>query len=530
MKIINPFLILFLIVFSASVVNASDESQRPRDFLFNLDRKIYSLSEKTESIEMANRLRKITNSLTRFMAIKGITFDSKIKAGKALNGSDLELLYRFITTYRNLMIQAQINLVPVAPTSTPEQNLLYLHNHLKILQSLKTVHRAFFRPDAMRLQIHNAFRKAEQKSVNRDEVLSLINNFSSTNNQRRLRKIYKDLIVNGQSLSAEGEELVRLINRNSLSTNFHKSDFINIWTHTFFDGLARFGNDLEYMLSKGFGNVMGEIKFRKGFLYKHKEAHDKFKATLLPLDIIIERSPFALTDMTIPGHWTHPAIWLGTEEQLKELGLWDHPIFKPYQKMISEGRNVLEALRPGIEINPLTSYFNTDEILHMRVPGLLNDKKRMLAIYERGLSHFGQQYDFNFDSSSTDVIVCSELIFQAFGNINWNLDKVLGRHSITPDNVAEIMFYQDSPVKFVDIMGVNENKEIYHLQKEDVAQYMNFSIDKERTKLAGTNMFNKTITECSVRQTRIRVGSRREKHLKIHTCKDKLKPAVYTAE
>ncbi|MFT6604248.1 MAG: hypothetical protein ACJARO_001767 [Bacteriovoracaceae bacterium] len=375
--------------------------------------------------------------------------------------------------------------------------------------------------------MHNAFRKAEQGSVKRDELLDLLHKVTSKENQEALKQLYKEFYLNGTSNSEGTDKLYRLISVNTLSKNFEETPFINIWTYTFFDKLGRLGTEFEYLLSKGFGNVMGEVKFRKGFLYENKEALYEFKDKLMPLDIIIERSPFALTDMTIPGHWTHPAIWLGTEKQLKELGLWEHPIFKPYQKMIKEGRNVLEALRPGIQINPLSSYFNTDEILLMRVPNILKDKKRTLAIYERALSHYGQAYDFNFDSSSTDVIVCSELIFQAFGDINWPTDTVLGRHTVTPDNIAELIFYKDSPVDFVTIFGVNQQKSMYELDKSDVASFMGFSLDKEKSLILNQAIYKKSVTECEVKTSRVRVGSRRSKSLKINDCDEVLIPAVY---
>lgn len=500
-----------------------------REQIFKTDRKVYALSKETDPIKRADELRKILNNFTRFIVTKGLKFHTKIKDGKPLSGADLEILYKFIPTYRNILIEAQKDLIPLERMENNEDKLLYLHNHLKVLQSLRTVHMAFFRPDEMRRHIHSAFRKAEQKSVARDEVLKLINQIASKENQKKLRKLHKDLVENGQSLTKESDELIRLINRNGMSHRLEDLGYINIWTHTFFDGLAKFGNDVEYMLSKGFGNVMGEVKFRKGFLYKNQEAHDVFRPRLQPLDIIVERSPFALTDMTIPGHWTHPAIWLGTEKQLRDLGIWDHDVIKPYQKMIKEGRNVLEALRPGIQINPLMSYFNTDEILHMRVPGILKDKKRMLAVYERGLSHFGQKYDFNFDSQSTDVIVCSELIFMAFGDITWPADRVMGRHSVTPDNVAEIIFYENSPVEFVTIFGVNEQKAMYEIDKEDMMHMMGISINKEKTLEDGSKRYNKSVTECNVRTSRLRVGSRREKKLKINVCDEVQKPLIYRA-
>ena len=520
----NVFTILFLVLISLSAETAD---MSPREYIFKTDRQVYSLSLESDPVVKADKLRKIINNFTRFIVIKGMKYEDKIKSGLPLSGSELEVLYRFLPTYRNLLIQAQIDLIPLSRSEEVEDKLLYLHNHMKILQSLRTIHKAYFRSGVMRTQIHNAFRKAEQMSVKRDEVLKLINQVASTENQENLRRLYRDLVLNGQSVSESGDKLVSLIKRNGLSKGFEDSRYINIWTYTFFDGLSRFGNDVEYMLSKGFGNIMGEVKFRKGFLYKNKEALAEFMPRLQPLDIIVERSPFALTDMTIPGHWTHPAIWLGTEEQLKDLGLWDHPIIKPFQDQISKGHHVLEAIRPGIEINPLSSYFNTDEILHMRIPGLLQDKERMLAIYQRGLSHVGQKYDFNFDATSTDVVVCSELIFQAFGDINWPVDKVLGRHSITPDNVVEIIFYEDSPVVFVSIFGINEQKSMYELDKDDMMHMMGISLDKKKSLEDGEKRYNKEVTECNVRSSRVRVGSRRTKRLKITKCDQVLKPIKY---
>lgn len=499
----------------------------PREVIFKTDRQVYSLSTEKDPIERSNKLRRILNSFTRFIVEKGISYEKKLKTGRPLSGSELEVLYRFVPTYRNILIQAQMNLVPLVDKASVQERLIYLHNHLKLLQSLKTIHKAYFRSSIMRAQMHNAFRKAEQGSVQRDELLDLIHSVTSVENQKALKILYSELILNGQSTSANDDKLHDLITRNSLSRGFENASYINIWTYTFFDKLGHLGTKFEYLLSKGFGNVMGEVKFRKGFLYKNTEALEEFKSKLQPLDIIIERSPFALTDMTIPGHWTHPAIWLGTEKQLKELGLWDDPIFRPYQKMISAGRNVLEALRPGVQINPLASYFNTDEILLMRIPGILNDRQRTLAVYDRALSHFGQAYDFNFDSASTDVIVCSELIFQAFGNINWPTDIVLGRHSVTPDNIAELIFYKNSPVEFVTIFGVNQQKSMYELRKEDVAKHMGFSQNRGFFKDFTDNSYNKSVTECKIKSSRVRVGSRRTKSLKINDCDEVLKPAVY---
>ena len=65
----------------------------------------------------------------------------------------------------------------------------------------------------------------------------------------------------------------------------------------------------------------------------------------------------------------------------------------------------------------------------------------------------GKKYDFNFDVNTTDKIVCSELAYVSFPAFDWPTEAVLGRHSISPDNVAQlawnnvplrlVMFYHD---------------------------------------------------------------------------------------
>jgi len=50
----------------------------------------------------------------------------------------------------------------------------------------------------------------------------------------------------------------------------------------------------------------------------------------------------------------------------------------------------------------------------------------------------GKEYDFNFDVNTTEKIVCSELAYVCFPQIDWPTEKTVGRHTISPDNVANL--------------------------------------------------------------------------------------------
>ena len=78
-------------------------------------------------------------------------------------------------------------------------------------------------------------------------------------------------------------------------------------------------------VSKGFGNLTGLVEYRKGKLFNQPEWIAFVLERLEPGDLLLERRPFRLTNKFIPGHFGHVAMYVGTETQLHNLGLWNHP-------------------------------------------------------------------------------------------------------------------------------------------------------------------------------------------------------------
>jgi hypothetical protein len=62
--------------------------------------------------------------------------------------------------------------------------------------------------------------------------------------------------------------------------------------------------------------------------------------------------------------------------------------------------------------------------------------ERRRDIVRQTLRQVGKGYDFNFNVESTDRIVCSELAYHAYAHLSWPTSRVLGRATISPDNVA----------------------------------------------------------------------------------------------
>jgi len=220
----------------------------------------------------------------------------------------------------------------------------------------------------------------------------------------------------------------------------------------FVDALDDLGKSTVGTLSKIFGNGVGLIEIRKGKLWQRQDVERHLLDLLQPLDLLLEKTPFRLTDRFIPGHFGHVAIWMGTYQELKQLGIWEHEIFaedryKAYREMVRKGHSVLEALRTGVELNTLEEFLNVDDLAVLRPVYL--DQEEIPDTLIRAFRQVGKAYDFNFEVETTDKIVCSELAYHVYPGVDWQTDQQLGRFTISPDHVASEALGDSAPLKLV---------------------------------------------------------------------------------
>jgi len=201
------------------------------------------------------------------------------------------------------------------------------------------------------------------------------------------------------------------------------------------DNLRRLGHASTGGLSRIFGNTAGIIEIRSGRLAGNPVVRARVEEAIRPGDILVEKTPFRLTDKLIPGYFGHLAIWLGTEAQLRKLRIWDEPLAAAHREALRDGRRVVEALRSGVQLNTLEHFLNVDDLLVLRDPELEGDRLREHLI--RALRQVGKPYDFNFDVGSSDRVACAELVFLVFTDIPWEAPRRLGRYTISPDRVVD---------------------------------------------------------------------------------------------
>lgn len=203
------------------------------------------------------------------------------------------------------------------------------------------------------------------------------------------------------------------------------------------DAVNFIGARTVYLGSKFFGNTVGMLQSRRGLLYKSQKFLEHVKNMgLQVLDILHEKTPFRATDRFIPGYWGHAAIYVGTEQHLKIYKVWDHPAVVPHHDKIRAGATIIEALRPGVQINSFAHFSDIDDFAVLR----MNENLSYLEVQDhliRAFKQIGKKYDFAFDVESRQEIVCSELQYLTYTNIDFNTSKIIGRQTITVDQVAE---------------------------------------------------------------------------------------------
>lgn len=215
---------------------------------------------------------------------------------------------------------------------------------------------------------------------------------------------------------------------------------------------------VKFNLSKGVGNTMGMVRWRSGKLRDDKAFLTEFSEHLKPGDILLEKTPFALTDKTIPGHFGHAAIYIGTYEQLQDMGALNTPFIRKHLDQIREGKVILEALREGVVLNTVEHFMNIDDVAVLRPNHLEADSMR--TSLDLAMSHFGKKYDFDFNVNTTETIVCSELVYAAYPQIDFITKKVLTSFTISPDDIA-ILASGDSSSPLELTFFAHDGKKVY---------------------------------------------------------------------
>lgn len=429
------FLLITVFLLSQSVALGSD---------------VYKVQSKIDSALKNSKLKvEQAHQLTRDFAAAAVPFHKSLvfdlEEGNPLTGAQLTSLHGLVSSFISLAYRIE------REYEKKEDGFEKLFYGVTLLELIRNTYIQAFRNKKLRVLLND---KDSSFGIEKKELKKYLLNILNKDFLRKvevLYVLYSNEASDNLADTWKGHSRVIEKIKNDEFLKFRKfvlNSTASDWGREFFKFIV-------HHLSGGFGNGAGSIKWRRGHLENNQLVIDKIKATIRPLDIITEKAGFALTDTFIPGHFGHNAIWLGNKKELIEMGIWGE-LPEEIKEGISLGKNILETDRSGTHLKSLEKFMNVDEFAILRFKEGVIQKNQIRKIYKVAVSQLGKKYDFNFDVETTDRLVCSELLYQSFGNINWPTEKYLGRTTISPDNVGSLILYNNSPLEMIYFVAGTE--------------------------------------------------------------------------
>jgi len=161
-----------------------------------------------------------------------------------------------------------------------------------------------------------------------------------------------------------------------------------------------------------------------------------------------------MSNLFLPGFWPHGALYIGEPAERDTCGI--RQVSDGYKSSLAEGINVLEAKKDGVLLRAIEETLQVDAFVVLR-PNLSSE--HIAQALTKGLSHAGKLYDFIFDFSTSDRLVCTEVIYRAYhgvGPIDFSLSTKAGRKCLSAEDFLNQAIAMDW-FKPVILYGVNSN-------------------------------------------------------------------------
>lgn len=181
------------------------------------------------------------------------------------------------------------------------------------------------------------------------------------------------------------------------------------------------------------GRLASELRLRKP--KRVPQQAELLRSLLRPGDVLVTRHDQALTNLFLPGYWPHAALYFGTPEEWRTLGLLSD---EADDFAAPDGHEVLEALKDGVLFRPLEETLAVDAVAILRPAA---PPELIARALRRAQEHEGKLYNFDFDFFRADRLVCTEVVYRAFdglGPMRFELQERSGRPTLSAEDLLDM--------------------------------------------------------------------------------------------
>ncbi len=197
---------------------------------------------------------------------------------------------------------------------------------------------------------------------------------------------------------------------------------------------ARIKQQSQFRFLEASGRILSECVNKENKLVTDN-VRSELRQILKPGDVFVTRHKYALTNLFLPGFWPHSAMYIGTESERDMLEIeMPESLLEKWKGEVC----TFEALKDGVLLRSLESTLSVDGFVVLR-PKLT--QKGIKQAIERVLIHEGKKYNFDFDFFRSDRLVCTELVFRAFDEIEGiriALKERAGRPTLSAEDLCDL--------------------------------------------------------------------------------------------
>lgn len=230
--------------------------------------------------------------------------------------------------------------------------------------------------------------------------------------------------------------------------------------------LKKLGRRLTFPVQTGVSTWMGDTKvLRPDHSLISPAQIASLPPRLEPGDVLLQRREWYVSNVGLPGFWSHAALYVGTPEERRtvfgdpEVRRWvvaqgeasgdfeallnnRYPQVYPLALRPQEAGHVprvLEAISEGVVFTTLEHSAAADSMVALR-PRLGRAEKAQAIL--RAFRYVGRPYDFDFDFQTDSALVCTELVYKAyeptpgFRGLSLRLEEIVGRTAIPANSIA----------------------------------------------------------------------------------------------
>lgn len=304
--------------------------------------------------------------------------------------------------------------------------------------------------------------------IEKDQLQSIYKKMAQYKNRRILTGIYNEY---RETFADELDDSLTVRHwlhqriRNYIA--YIEDNSLTIWTaklSILWDNILNILDKPRYSIVSAVEEWVGDNRYMNREIAMGHDMIQKARKLLQPGDFLLSRKNYYLSNIFLGGFWPHGILYVGTVEDLKKIGISEHPTVKKFLVEYSSPgldgyeRLFIESTSEGVRMVSAETALHADYLCAFRPQ--VSPELRNKALID-AFTHVGKDYDYDFDFFSSEELACTEVLYQIYSSdIPFEMTTVLGKKVLPGNQILQQWARQRNSTKkdFDYVFFIDQNK------------------------------------------------------------------------